>query len=48
MIPGLKVLHPHKFAYEWMEELGTRPRHEHKSGMLIPRYANGGEAYESA
>ena len=42
-------LQPYALAHEWMQDLETRPQHEHKSGISIPRYANdGGEDCESA
>ena len=40
MMPGSKGLNPHELAHKWMKNLGTRPQYEHKSGMVIPRYAN--------
>ena len=43
MIPGSKGLNPHELAHRWVKDIGTRPRYEHKSGMIIPRYANIGE-----
>ena len=40
MMPGLKGLSPHELAHKWVKDLGTRPRYEHKSEMIISRYAN--------
>ena len=48
MMPGSKGLNPHELAHKWMKDLGTRPKYEHKSGMVIPRYANIGEDCGSA
>ena len=48
MIPGSKGLNPHELAHRWVKDLVTRPRYEHKSGMIIPRYANIGENCGSA
>ena len=42
-MPGSKGLNPHELAHRWMKDLGTRSDMEHKSGMIIPRYANTGE-----
>ena len=42
MMPGSKGLNPHELAHRWMKDLGTRSDMEHKSGMIIPRYANTG------
>ena len=39
-MPGSKGLSPHELAHKWVKDLGTRPPYEHKSGMIIPRYAN--------
>ena len=35
-------------CHRWMKDLGTRSDMEHKSGMIIPRYANTGEDCGSA
>ena len=40
-MPGSKGLSPHELAHKWVKDLLTRPD-EHKSGMIIPRYANRG------
>ena len=60
MMPGSKGLNPHELAHRWMKDLGTRPDMSrkvdvrsrpngvHKSGMIIPRYANTGEDCGSA
>ena len=48
MMPGSKGLNPHELAHRWMKDLGTRSDMEHKSGMIIPRYANTGEDCGSA
>ena len=42
MILEPKDLSPYELAHRWAKDLATRPRHEHKSGMIIPRYANVG------
>ena len=47
-MPGSKGLNPHELAHRWMKDLGTRSDMEHKSGMIIPRYANTGEDCGSA
>ena len=47
MIPGSKGLNPHELAHRWGERPWDPPRYEHKSGMIIPRYANiGGELWD--
>ena len=35
MMPGAKGLNPHELERPW-----DPPQYEHKSGMVIPRYAN--------
>ena len=32
MIPGYQSLYPPELAQRWVNDLGTRPKHEHKSG----------------
>ena len=48
MMPGSKGLSPYELVHQWAKDLGTRPRYEHKSGMIIPRYATIGQDCESA
>ena len=48
MMPGSKSLSPHELANRWVKDLLTRPRSEHKSGMIIPRYATIGQDCGSA
>lgn len=40
MMSGSKGLSPHELAHRWVKDLEARPRYEHKSGMVVPRYAN--------
>lgn len=48
MIPRSKGRKPHELAHKWLYDLGTCPQYEHKSGIVIPRYANSGQNCESA
>ena len=41
-MPDSKGLSPHELAHMWAKDLESRPPYEHKSGMIIPRYANTG------
>ena len=40
MIPGSKGLNPHELAHRWVKRPWDPYQYEHKSGMIIPRYAN--------